>query len=318
MSDTERRWVDGCATFYRASKCVLDLIYVESYTYFFFRYQLVERQFIEFNQVALQRPDFKKTDDMFNRVLTKDHVAVVTLFESRATGSRLVVSNVHTHWDPAFRDVKLVQVALLMDELQKISDRFARLPPRVPPHLQEEDPSQPPPPTYSDGSKIPTLVCGDFNSSPDSGVYEFLANGQVDSDHPDFMSHVYGNYTSDGLRHRLNLKSAYADIGEMPFTNYTTGFRGALDYIWFTTNNLTLTSLLGEIDPEYLSKVVGFPNAHFPSECVHIFIFFIQLSHSFFFYSHICILSEFRVKQPKEPQAARPPPVFPSSNGNKH
>ncbi|KAF8588647.1 hypothetical protein K439DRAFT_1334624 [Ramaria rubella] len=283
MGDTERRRVDGCATFFKASK-----------------YQLVEKQLIEFNQVALQRPDFKKTDDMFNRVLTKDHIAVVALLESRATGSRLVVANVHIHWDPEYRDVKLVQTALLMDELQKISDRFARLPPRIPPHLQAEDPTCPPPPTYSDGSKIPTIVCGDFNSIPGSGVYDFLANGTVPSDHPDFMSHVYGNYTSDGLKHRLNLKSAYAGVGELPLTNYVPGFQGVIDYIWYTTTNLSVTSLLGEVDTGYLSKVVGFPNAHFPSD-------------------HVCIISEFRVKQPKDPQttAVRVTPVFPSSNGTK-
>ncbi|KAF8520339.1 Endonuclease/exonuclease/phosphatase [Hysterangium stoloniferum] len=281
MGDAERRRVDGCATFYKASK-----------------YQLVEKQLIEFNQVALQRPDFKKTDDMFNRVLTKDQIAVVMLLESRATGSRLIIANVHIHWDPEYRDVKLVQTALLMDELQKISDRFARLPPRLPAHM--EDPSKPPQPTYADGSKIPTIVCGDFNSIPGSGVYDFLANGTVPSDHPDFMSHVYGHYTSDGLKHRLNLKSAYAAVGELPLTNYTPSFQGVIDYIWHTAGNLTVTSLLGEVEAGYLSKVVGFPNAHFPSD-------------------HICLISEFRVKQLKDTQAGapRPPLVFPSSNGAK-
>ncbi|KIJ39855.1 hypothetical protein M422DRAFT_60633 [Sphaerobolus stellatus SS14] len=279
MGDAERRRVDGCAIFYRASK-----------------YQLVEKQLVEFNQVPLQRTDFKKTDDMFNRLLTKDHIAVVASFENRVTGSRLIVANVHVHWDPEFRDVKLVQVALLMDELHKIADRFAKLPPRIPPHLQDEDPAKRPP-TYSDGSKIPTIVSGDFNSIPDSGVYDFLANGTLASDHPDFMSRVYGHYTSEGLKHRLNLKSAYSSIGELSVTNYVPGFQGGIDYIWYTTPNLTVTSLLGEVDTEYLSKVVGFPNAHFPSD-------------------HVCIASEFRVKHPKEPQT-RPAPVFPSSNGTK-
>jgi CCR4-NOT transcription complex subunit 6 len=49
-------------------------------------------------------------------------------------------------------------------------------------------------------------------------------------------------------------------------TNHTPGFAGAIDYIWFSQANLSVTSLLGEIDKEYISKVVGFPNAHFPSE----------------------------------------------------
>ena len=294
------------------------MLSVSTTVHLLLRYQLVEKQLIEFNQVALQRPDFKKTDDMFNRVLTKDHIAVVALLESRATGSRLIVANVHVHWDPEYRDVKLVQAALLMDELQKISDRFARLPPRLPPYLQAEDPTSPPLPTYADGSKIPTIVCGDFNSIPESGVYDFLANGTVPSDHPDFMSHVYGNYTSDGLKHRLNLKSAYASIGELPLTNHTPGFQGVIDYIWYTTANLSVTSLLGEVDTGYLSKVVGFPNAHFPSEYVYR-NFYSTEAPDMFFISHVCIISEFRVKQPKDPQttAVRVPPLFPTTNGAK-
>lgn len=229
------------------------------------RYHLVEKQLIEFHRVAMQRSDFKKTDDLFNRVLQRDDIAVVTLLENKETGSRFIVANVHIYWDPQKSDVKLVQVALLIDEVDKIATRFARYPP-PPPKPNTDDSLARPPPVYSDGTKIPLIVCGDFNSIPESGVYEFLANGTVASDHPDFMSRVYGNYASEGLRHRLGLRSAYAGLGELPFTNYTPSFQGAIDYIWYSMNNLSVTSLLGEVDKEYLSKVVGFPDVHFPSE----------------------------------------------------
>ena len=216
----------------------------------------------------MQRPDFKKTDDMFNRVLQRDDIAVLCLLENKATGTRFVVANVHIFWDPQFRDVKLVQVALLIEEMEKAADRFARYPPRLPPASSPDDSIPPPrpPPVYSDGTKIPIILCGDFNSGPDSGVYEFLANGTVPANHVDFMSHLYGNYTTEGLKHRLGFKSSYSGIGELPMTNYTPSFQGVIDYIWYSSNNLTVTSLLGEVDKSYLSKVVGFPNAHFPSE----------------------------------------------------
>ncbi|KAI0823380.1 Endonuclease/exonuclease/phosphatase [Trametes gibbosa] len=287
MSETERRLVDGCAIFYKASK-----------------YTLVEKHLIEYSAVAMQRTDFKKTDDMFNRVLGKDHIAVVALLENKETGTRLIVANTHLHWDPAFRDVKLVQAALLVDEVEKIAHNFAKYPPRLPPTSSsavgtattptagENNASSRPPPLYSDAYKIPLVICGDFNSVPESGVYEFLSNGIVPPDHEDFMSHLYGKYTSEGIRHRLGLKSAYAAAGEFPMTNFTPSFKGHIDYIWYSTANLSVTSVLGEVDPNYLDKVVGFPNAHFPSD-------------------HLCIASEFRVRTPREPQPARPPPVFP-------
>jgi CCR4-NOT transcription complex subunit 6 len=260
------------------------------------RYQLVEKQLIEFSAVAMQRQDFKKTDDMFNRVLGKDHIAVICLLEDKQTKTRIIVANAHIHWDPAYCDVKLVQVALLVDEIEKIANNFAKYPPpptTAPIHAQasatdEADSngapagepstsSQPsgsarPPPTYSDGTKIPVIICGDFNSVPTSGLYEFLSTGSLPPNHPDFLSHTYGRYTADGLRHRLGLKNAYAapGVGELPLTNYTPSFQGVIDYVWYSGANLSLNGVLGEVDKGYLEKVVGFPNAHFPSEYVYL------------------------------------------------
>ncbi|KAL8280573.1 hypothetical protein RQP46_006896 [Phenoliferia psychrophenolica] len=255
MSGDEKRHVDGCATFYKPAT-----------------FALVEQQVIEFNQIALRRPDFKKTEDVFNRVMTRDHIAVVTLLEHRASGARLIVANAHIFWDHDFRDVKLVQVAMLMDELAKISNDFAKLPPRL--NLAEGFDVAP---AYANGSKIPTIVCGDFNSVADSGVLDFLSRGSVSKDHADFMNHTYGNYTSEGISHRLSLRSAYSHIGELPFTNFTPGFQDVIDYIFYTTNSLGVTGLLGEVDQEYLASSVGFPSAHFPSD-------------------HLGILAELRIK----------------------
>ncbi|KAJ7772719.1 glucose-repressible alcohol dehydrogenase transcriptional effector [Mycena maculata] len=285
MQDSDRRQVDGCATFFKKD-----------------RYQLVENHLIEFNSIAMQRQDFKKTDDMFNRVLGKDHIAVVCLLEDLVTGTRIIVSNTHLHWDAAYSDVKLVQTALLLEEVEKIAHAFAKYPPRPPdtPSATDDEPAvaRPPPPIYADGTRIPVLVCGDYNSMPSSGVYDFLASGTLSASHPDFLSHTYGNYTSEGLRHKLGLKSAYTTIGAggvqeeiIPMTNVTPGFHGVIDYVWYSTGNLILNSVVGEIDKMYLEKVVGFPNAHFPSD-------------------HIALTASFSVKPPRESGAPRPPPVF--------
>lgn len=244
MSGDEKRAVDGCATFFKSSV-----------------FALVEQHLIEFNQIALRRPDFKKTEDMFNRVMTKDNIAVVTLLEHRASGARLIVANAHITWEPQFRDVKLVQVAMLMEELNKISNDFARLPARM--NLAEGYDKAP---HYSSGAKIPTIICGDFNSEPDSGVYEYLSTGHVEKNHGDFMDHVYGDYAVKGASHGFKLKSAYSHVNELPFTNFTPGFTGTIDYVWYTAPSLGVQGLLGDLDPDYLSTTVGFPNCHFPSD----------------------------------------------------
>lgn len=238
MSGSERRVVDGCATFFRAS-----------------RFRLVDHDLIEYNQKAIQRPDFQKTPDIFNRVMNKDNIAVLAMLEDTSTHERVIVANSHIHWDPSDADVKLVQVGVLMDEI----DGFAKK------HLACTT-NNSKSPAYNSADKVPLVICGDFNSAPDSGVYEFFSKGVIQQNHDDFGSHCYGSYTTEGLSHSFSLKSSYNSIQELPFTNYTPGFKGVLDYIWHSSNTLEVVSLLGAIDSEYLSKVVGFPNAHFPSE----------------------------------------------------
>jgi CCR4-NOT transcription complex subunit 6 len=73
---------------------------------------------------------------------------------------------------------------------------------------------------------------------------------------------------SDGLRHQLGLKSAYARGGEeqLPWTNYTPDFRKVIDYIWYGSAKLEVTGVLGEVDRSYMNSVRGLPNADFPSE----------------------------------------------------
>ncbi|CAO3644494.1 unnamed protein product [Mucor hiemalis] len=238
MSGSERRVVDGCATFFRAS-----------------RFRLVDHDLIEYNQKAIQRPDFQKTPDIFNRVMNKDNIAVLAMLEDTSTHERVIVANSHIHWDPSDADVKLVQVGVLMDEI----DGFAKK------HLACTT-NNSKSPAYNSADKVPLVICGDFNSAPDSGVYEFFSKGVIQQNHDDFGSHCYGSYTTEGLSHSFSLKSSYNSIQELPFTNYTPGFKGVLDYIWHSSNTLEVVSLLGAIDSEYLSKVVGFPNAHFPSD----------------------------------------------------
>ena len=206
----------------------------------------------------------KKTADIYNRVMPKDNIAVVTFLENKLSGYRVIIANVHITWDPAFKDVKLVQAAMLMEELDKISENFAKNHP--PARFPAGETTPPPKVKYAEGTHIPLIICGDFNSSPDSGVYELLSRGQVHSEHDDLAGRTYGNFTKDGMSHPFSLKSSYANIGELSFTNYTPGFSGVIDYIWYSTNALQVSGLLGEVDEEYMERVAGFPNPHFPSE----------------------------------------------------
>jgi CCR4-NOT transcription complex subunit 6 len=222
----------------------------------------VETHVIEFGQIALHKLDMR-TADMFNRVMSRDNIAVVAALEFKLSGAKLLVANGHIYWDHRYRDVKLVQIGLMIEDLERIAEQFSLLPAKP-----TFDPDYPPP-TYNRAEKgrdIPLILCVDTNSRTGSAVHDFLSTGEVPSDHEDFMSYLYGSYTLKGIKHSLGLKSACASFGEMKMTNFTPTFVACIDYIFHTPRTLKVTSVLGDVDKGYLDKAVGFPNAHFPSE----------------------------------------------------
>ncbi len=279
MAEKEARLVDGCATFYKASK-----------------YILLDKHLIDFANTAINRPDMKGEHDTFNRVMPRDNIAVVTFFENRLSGARMIVVNAHIYWDPAYEDVKVVQVAILLEQLSKLAEKWAKHPPctdkaafrhtEVDGETVSESPEEPPPEPspsieYSSGPQIPLIVCGDFNAAAGSGVYDLITHGSLAGDHYDLSNRGYGNFTRDGMAHPFTLKSAYTGTDELSFTNYTPNFSGFIDYIWYSANALQLRGVLGDVDQEYISKVPGFPNHHFPSD-------------------HLALKAEFSVKSRKE------------------
>jgi CCR4-NOT transcription complex subunit 6 len=281
MIGKDAKMVDGCAIFYKGSK-----------------YVLLDKEVIDFARIGISRPDMKNQDDMFNRVMPRDDVAVVTFFENRATGARIIVANTHIYWNPAYADVKLIQIAILIDHLSKLSEKYAKWPACKDKQRQTmaddkastkdgTEPATEPAPSmeYRSGIHLPLVLCTDLNSTPDSSVYELLSKGRVSRDHSELGSHQYGLFTQLGIQHPFSLRSAYSVLDgtpdELPFTNYTPGFQGNIDHIWYSTNTLELTALLGPVDPDYMKLVPGFPNYHFPSD-------------------HLSLLAEFAVKPVKK------------------
>ncbi|KAK1222036.1 Glucose-repressible alcohol dehydrogenase transcriptional effector [Marasmius sp. AFHP31] len=229
------------------------------------RYGLVRNHPLEFSNLANHRKDFKSSKDVPSRLLKRGNVANICLFRDLTTQKHLLLTNTHIYWDPEFCDVKLVQTGLLIEEITKVAERF-----------QQE---------LTEASDLPIILCGDFNSLPNSGVYKFLSSGSVARDHPDLKKKHYGSFTKRGMAYGLRLRSAYSstsvspsredgttDPELLPWTNYTAHFKGVLDYIWYSQETLQANSYLGGIDPDYLEagKVIGFPHAHIPSDHIPI------------------------------------------------
>jgi CCR4-NOT transcription complex subunit 6 len=173
-----------------------------------------------------------------NRLILKDNVALMVLLEMWSTRQRVLVANTHIHWDPSFSDVKLVQTKMFLEKLAA---------------LQRAE-------------RVPLLVCGDFNSLPDSGVYDLITSGALTRDHKDLRSHSYGSYSRDGMRHDLALVSCYPPDAT-PYTNCTHDFRGVLDYIFVSAESVRVASILSVVPLEQL-PFPALPNAHSPSDHV--------------------------------------------------
>lgn len=233
--------VDGCAIFFKAN-----------------RFQLREKYVIEFNDAAMAMaragklvPNQGTLNEMemsetLSRVM-KDNIAQVVVLETLPSGMdkggrQFCLCNTHIFWDPEYADVKLWQSAMLLKELEK----------------------------FNVGRKLPLILCGDFNSLPDSSVYEFLSTGQVRAIHPDLKRDPLGiTSKASDFRHDLQLVSTHVSVtgSEPQFTNYTRDFVGTLDYI-FSTPRLHPVSMFEIPNEETLRKHNDspLPNLQYPSD----------------------------------------------------
>jgi CCR4-NOT transcription complex subunit 6 len=116
MSEQDRRYVDGCAIFYRQSKygTVFDRHPCETVRFplVVWRFRLIKHHLVEFNQLAMSAANGTACHDMMNRVMTKDNIGLVAFFETKeeiyshtfSNGKkRLLLLSQHVSWLLAFR-----------------------------------------------------------------------------------------------------------------------------------------------------------------------------------------------------------------------
>eukprot|EP00466_Bigelowiella_natans_P018672 jgi/Bigna1/80503/fgenesh1_pg.71_\ len=191
--------------------------------------------FFERKRYALR----ERHDVEFNSIAEMEELGVRLPGGSQAN---ICVANTHIYWDPEFRDVKLWQTMVLMQHLQS---RF----------MQRQ--------------KLPLILCGDFNSEPNSAVYQFLSENMIASDNPIMKdARTQELFFNMAIEHQLPLQSAYSVVGEPPFTNYTGHYVGTLDYIWFSHDMLKPVAILELNDEEELKKHTALPSPLICAMCL--------------------------------------------------
>lgn len=230
MQSKDSKKVDGCCVFYKSSE-----------------FKMVFKDAVDFSSVWMKHKKFQRTEDYLNRAMNKDNVALFVKLKHESTGEQFWITTTHLHWDPQFNDVKTFQVGVLLDYMEKL--------------LKEQGGNT----LNQDIKKIPLIICGDFNSQLGSAVVELFKTGSVNG-HQDIHGRDFGFMSQKSYAHNLSLQSSYDVIGELPFTNFSATFTDVIDYIWYSTHSLRVRGLLGEINPSYISKLIGFPNDKFPSD----------------------------------------------------
>jgi len=201
------------------------------------KYRLVDKENVNFLELLQQDSRFCGIHDVMTRNFDKNNIAQLIVLET-SNRKKLLVTNNHLYWHADFSDVKLIQAVLMIERIQLFLNRHG---------------------------KIPVLHLGDFNSLKDSDVYSYIVDGEIEG--RAFNLYNYGPL-NNGSRHFVDFKDTY-ESQEITFTNYVPGFKGLIDYIFYT-DDLELTSVLSPVEDEYTHRCIGLPSIHFPSD--HIFI----------------------------------------------
>lgn len=179
----------------------------------------------------------------------------------------LCVANLHVVSDSKLHDVKLFQVHSLTGAIPAFvveSGGSLGLPmDHHHPHMHLSPAPKP--------ADTAVVLCGDFNSPPDSAVYEYITAGMVSQEHLKEVD-VTGALAAMGhLWHGLELESAYPSAlhAEPSFTNYTENFVGCLDYI-FVSQRARVAAALGPPCPEELAEEVALPSSQHPSDHIPV------------------------------------------------
>lgn len=186
--------------------------------------------------------NIRTNEPLVTRLQARTTSLQVTVLDCVNSQRCLVIGNTHLYFHPDADHIRLLQAGMIILYLQDVLLNASKLLPK---------------------KNVTLLLCGDFNSTPECGVYQLMTRQVVTEDVADWSSNETEAVKGVCLSHTLNLASA---CGTPDFTNYTEGFSGCLDYIFFQTDNLQVTQVVPLPSEEELKQHTALPNVVFPSD----------------------------------------------------
>ncbi|CAH2066567.1 unnamed protein product, partial [Iphiclides podalirius] len=182
-----------------------------------------------------------------DRILDRSTVASATILQSKDDPNKiLIVGNTHLYFHPDADHIRLLQGGIVIYWLREIRIK-----------LIKEYP----------GKSVSLILCGDFNSVPSCGIYRLYTTGIALDDLPDWKSKAEEAVLNLSLFQDMDLGSAG---GTPKFTNYTAGFAGCLDYIFYDKSTLVVEQVIPFPSLEEVRVHTALPSIVFPSDHIAV------------------------------------------------
>lgn len=191
-----------------------------------------------------ERLENEKTKTRFMERNTS--VQVTTLKFKENPSEILIVGNTHLYFHPNADHIRLLQGFFAVSYVK---------------HIAEEAKKQNP------DCNVNIILCGDFNSVPDCGIYQLMTTGFVPSDFKDWNSFPEEAVTNISLSQNMQFASA---CGTPEYTNYTVEFSGCLDYIYYQTERLEVEQVIPMPSNEEITLHIAIPSVVFPSDHISL------------------------------------------------
>ncbi|XP_054168298.1 2',5'-phosphodiesterase 12-like [Oppia nitens] len=182
-------------------------------------------------------------EKLFDRLMArKSIIQVILVRDLQVNDKTLLIGNTHLYFHPDSDHIRLIQSYIYVKYIENLIKVLSEKRPEL---------------------NVSPILCGDYNSCPEFGVFQLMTNGFVGKDSQDFRSN--SDETIDGLdlSHSLSFGSA---CDEPIYTNYTPFFSGCLDYIFYDKNNLMVSEIIPLPDHQQVSANTALPSIVFPSD----------------------------------------------------
>ncbi|VDM41353.1 unnamed protein product [Toxocara canis] len=200
----------------------------------------------------------ERDEETKNLFITRPTVIQLLSFELQPESGRdsiILAANTHLYFDPRHEHIKVLQTVLCARYIARITHKLHQQRPKT---------------------RLYHLFAGDFNSTPDGGVYELLSQGCISKEHECWKC----NETIGGARMGTAFEkngeniSFWSLANDPEVTNYTrftrkdgseAGFEGCLDYIW-GSDNVRVNFVIPMPSDKLVLKHTALPSEIAPSD----------------------------------------------------